>query len=381
MERDVRLVWCGLVVLWIPGIYYSHEARCYSLVFLMATACTIAFVNLLAQPTLRNASGWALLGCTAILVQYHSLLLVGCQGISYLAMHRARALRTWPAGLLFFPAFMWLGIHAPRLLQYVDIGAAYQPVIKMGNIPEIGLFVFGSQALAIGLTTLAVVLGALARQGNASPDRKDFEDYNCWIAVGAAVAGAIVTISFGILRPSFTSRYLMVFMPGILLGLALLANRLSRRWTLVPAGILLLYAIFAVSWSVHAKNFERNWSFEDASRELARNNIDQLVFLFDLPPLSGLMEQSTLEALGGFFLQRQGLAPRINAVKLRAGDDPDKALLASTPGPRSAFLWVYSKTPSPSTNRSPIPQIATGWKCDTKVFGEYRGVVACLRNF
>ena len=56
MERNVRLLWCRLVALWITGIWYSQEARSYSLALFLSMACTLAYVRLLTQPSMRDRS-------------------------------------------------------------------------------------------------------------------------------------------------------------------------------------------------------------------------------------------------------------------------------------------------------------------------------------
>jgi hypothetical protein len=75
---------------------------------------------------------------------------------------------------------------------------------------------------------------------------------NTWLAVETAVVSAILLVAIGWLREIFTTRYSMVFIPGILLGVSLLAPHFDRRWTLAPVGILVLYGIFA--WNRNAEN-------------------------------------------------------------------------------------------------------------------------------
>ena len=375
IERDVRLLWCGIVALWIPGFWYSQEARCYSLAFLLAMACTHAYVRLLAQPSVRNAVGWASLGCLMILTEYHSLLLIGCQGIGYLALHRKRAIRTWPAVLLYLPAVAWMWAHMPRVLQYADANAYIHPIVRFDNVLGILGFVVGNWVLAVLLLIVALVLGVLFGPIKDAPS-------NAWLAAATATVSAILLIAIGSLNAIFTTRYLMVFIPGISLGISLLAAHFGQRWKLVPVGIIILYGIFAWNWKTENDQADAKLilSFEHASRELEKNGIDQLVFLLD-SPLTNVLQPSQLEALGGFFFRRQGLTIPITPIFLRPGDNPNERLLdAAATTPRSAILWLYVPSARNTAILSypvRIEQINRAWFCSD--FGT-PGVVACHRR-
>lgn len=385
MEQSVRLLWCGLVALWIPGIWYSQEARCYSLAFLLAMACTLAYVRLLAQPSMRTTAGWALLGGLMILTEYHSLLLVACQSIGYLVVHRERALRNWPAALLYLPAVAWIAVHIPRVVQYADPKASYYLILKLGSLPDVIAFMVGDTLLAAILLIAALALGILARRGNSSPMWAKVSDVpsSTWVAASTAAVSALIIISIGVLRPIFDTRYLMVFMPGILLGFSLLTARFGQRWELAPVGIVVFYGIFAYGWSLQNSQIDGKlvWSFEQASRELEKNGVDQVVFLLD-SPITNVLQPSQLKAVGGFFFKRQGLTILITPVFLRPGDDPNERLLAAVTTPRPAILWLYNpSTPNTAAVSYParIEQIDHAWACSNFV-KEPMGVIACHRR-
>jgi uncharacterized membrane protein len=374
--RDVRLIWCGLAALWIPGIYYSQEARCYTMAFLLATACTVAFVHLLKQPNIRNASCWALLGSLTIVTQYHALLPIACQGFAYLVIHRERALRTWPAACLFLPVFIWLRFHLPRVLEYADLNFVWQPLVSFKSIYLIGIFAFGNLALGLGLIILTALLGVLVWHQKPKIASAGSDDFYCWAAAGSAISGAALIIVIGIFRPSFTERYLMVFMPGILLAVALLAARFGRHWPSVPVGLLLLYAIFATGWSLRAAHAGEKWNFEHASRELADYKFDRLIFLYDTPPLTPIVQPRSLAAFGSFFFRRDGLTISILPVILNPSDDVNKKLVEYATGSRPAILWVY-RVPQEVPYDPHIERIDSRWTCSKSSFGKGVGVVSC----
>jgi uncharacterized membrane protein len=380
MDRPVQLIWCGLLALWIPALWYAQEARCYSLVLLLATGCTVAYVRLMAQPTARAAVVWASLATLAILTQYHALILVGCQGLAYLAHHRGRALRTWPAPLLFLPAAAWLAVHRSRLSEYARSDAGWQPRLELEHAPEIVDFVVGDIRLAAILVLLAAVAVYLVWRDrpHASP-RPDAQSF-VWLAVAAAVAGALVTIGVGIAVPSFTTRYLMPFMPGILLGVALVVAALGRRWAMVSVGAVLLYALFASVWAgERSQSGGKSFNFEGASRALMTSDPDHLVFLWD-NPLLGVLAPSQLQAVGGFFFRREGRVIPVTPVILHPGDDPSQRLLAVA-GARSAILWIYDTAVQGTAAASRAPRIEDldgDWTCRDHGRGSF-GVVACYR--
>ena len=370
IEREVRLLWCGLVALWIPGFWYSQEARCYSLAFLLAMACTLAYVRLVTQPNIRTAVGWASLGCLTIFTEYHSLLLIGCQGIGYLAVHRKRAIGTWPAGLLYLPALAWMGVHFPRVLQYADVKASIHPIVRFDNLLGVVGFVFGNWVLGILLLIVALVLSILARQTKCPAIWARASDVlsSTWLAVGTAIVSTILLVALGSLRAIFTTRYLMVFIPGILLGISLLATHFGRRWKLAPVGLVFLYGIFAWDWKAESGQADAKLilSFEHASRELEKNGIDQLVFLLD-SPLTNVLQPSQLKALGGFFFKRRGLTIPITPIFLRPGDNPNDRLLdAAAVTSRSAILWLYvpsARNTAIASYPVQIEQIDHAWVC------------------
>lgn len=48
LTRQTRMLWCALTALWFYGVYFSQEARCYSLLQCLSILLTIAFMNLMA---------------------------------------------------------------------------------------------------------------------------------------------------------------------------------------------------------------------------------------------------------------------------------------------------------------------------------------------
>jgi len=68
IDRSVALICCALVALWIPGIVYSEEARCYGLLFALSMGGTIAYADLFLKPSLGRAVLWVFLSTLMILI-------------------------------------------------------------------------------------------------------------------------------------------------------------------------------------------------------------------------------------------------------------------------------------------------------------------------
>ena len=99
LSPAARLAWASLLWLWVGGLDFSADARVYALLFLLATAQTIAFARLLAAPDRRAAFIWAALAALAGLAHYFALFLGLAQGVLLVAVLGPRAvLALWPAG-------------------------------------------------------------------------------------------------------------------------------------------------------------------------------------------------------------------------------------------------------------------------------------------
>ena len=108
-NRSVRYAWATLLACWMPGLIFAEQARCYALVLLLATVNAVTYARLLSRPSVAMAFIWTSVSALFILSHYVAGLLVGCQGIAYLAIHRGKAFKTWPAALMFVPAHGLIG--------------------------------------------------------------------------------------------------------------------------------------------------------------------------------------------------------------------------------------------------------------------------------
>jgi len=372
-SRPVRFVWCGLLACWIPGLYSSHDARCYTLALLLGVVSTLAYARLLRSPTVKRAWLWTVLSSLLILTHYYGVVLVALQGTLYLAIHRVFAARPWPAAMGEEAAAASLAAHAALLAKFTDPGVSWLPTLGAGVIPAPARLLIGTALLA-GAAAVCVwaarrrgrllegpgaaecfqakwvlVRRQNARQNEILERRSDSigadsgpeasgEPLAPWIAAAASFAAVVAAIGGGFFRPVFEPRYLTTFMPGALLGLALFIQRFSSDWKPAPAALVALFFAAFVAWSVRALEGFNVFNFETASEALMARRPPRLVFLWDGPMRP---DASALIGAGGFFFRRAGVPVTVIPVSLAANEDPNQVLLAHARQPGTAILWIY----------------------------------------
>ncbi len=381
LSRPARLTWAALVAMWIPGVWFSGDARCYALLLLLTTAQTLAFVRLLRAPDTGRALIWCALAALSILTHYHAAILGAFQGLAYLALARGKAVRTWPAALVFVPVAAWLAWHAPRIALFAQPDVAWYQLLRFDRLGRVASYVPGSQDLGLALIAIgvaALVLGLiLTRKPEPSRERTGV----LWIAVLTAALGAVLVVAMGFWRPSFTDRYLIPFVPALLLGIVLVAQGLARRFAWTYAAVIV--AAMAVLWPWAQRDLDRGWRFynwEVASADLIKARPTTLVWLWD-HPATPVMETSQLGPVGGFFFARAGHPVQVTSIQVRASQDPNPILLRAAAAPGSAILWTYDigvRGTAAIRHRPNIEALDPSFKCRNYARGSV-GVVACDR--
>jgi len=373
--RTLALFWCALAAIWIPGITYSNEARCYGLLFLLSMAGTAAYANLLLEPTFRRAAIWTSLGTLMVLTHYHAGFLILCQGLGYLFIHRERALKTWPAAIIFLPAAAWIAYHAPRMAQLVAPDVAWYPPLTFWDFIR-----------TAGFVGLDIAVLAFLFKWTRWPWRKaapDSETPAFLRAVFAAsLIGAALVFALGMLRPSFTTRYIFPFAPGILFGVAVMLYRMREHWLRVSALLTLLLLLAPLNLALHRFGIAKFYNWEIASQALMKDAPQRLVFLFD-HPVARQTGEARLKGLGGYFFERDHHPVEVVPVYAHAGEDPNTVLLAEAgAAPRTALLWLYDLKLAATAARHHPEQIAAldpTWACQN--YGEgFVGIIACSRK-
>lgn len=347
-NRQTRLLWAGLAAVWVPATLFAPIARPYSLLILLATGQLIALTRLLRQPNRRDAWLWAGLSGLLILTHYHALILTGLQGLLILARGKP-AWRCWPALFAFVPVAAWMSIHIPLLLHFADPNVAWFNLYHWRQLAHIipaamfGLAPFGIAILVAAFLTTGWGLSRHAPRAIA--DRLRSRD------AAAALPGMVailIVATMATMRPSFSPRYIIPFMPSLLFGLSLWALALNRRWPGVATVLLGLFVLLALGEAKQAltappPDWRHNESLEGASRFIASARPARLILFLDGPSAVAGNEAMTDE-VGGFFLRRAGLPISVRTqILTRPHVDANPVLLAAASGPRDAILWVYNR--------------------------------------
>lgn len=339
IDRLTRFTWCALLACWIPGIWYSQEARPYALAFMLAVANVVTFSQVIKAPTRRAAWSWTIVASLLILTHYFAAAVVACQGLAYLARHRKRALATWPAALAFLAPAASLAEHAAGLVRFATPGTGWIQPQQAHDLWRYVGFVFGMPLLfVITLIWLAALLLVWFATRKAAAQALTGGASHLWLAASCSVAALGLAVALGFVRPVLIPRYLTVFVPGIFLAVALCAGRIAPQFRLAGTPLVAFFAWFTIAWAEQSHFMAEPFTYEFASQWIMRAHPNRVVFLWDTPMRPA---RTTLAGLGGFFFRRAGLPVTMDGVELAEGEDPNKALTERAAEPGSAILWIY----------------------------------------
>jgi hypothetical protein len=384
LPRVIRLAWAVLLACWLPSFLLAQTARCYALLLLLGTGNALAFVSLIRAPNLTRAAIWAGLSSLFILDHYFAAILVFCQGIAYLAVHRRVAVWTWPASLAFAPTFASILIKGPLLVSYARPGVSWMPRLRLNDLPQMANYLAGSTIVLYGILAwigVGVVfnwrrwrLGLAARRG------EPVDAGAVTAVVTLAAIGLCLALAF--VKPILTPRYLTPFIPGVLLALAVAAQRFGRGWTLataslltVPVGVVLILAIRPPTGDLPTL------AFEPAASWLGEARISRLVFFWDNPLAQTAISQQFAN-VGGFFFAREGRPVPVQVPAWANDTDPNPILLSDLQADGTGMIWIYDKDRPGTLARRYPPKLATmdpRLVCRNFAQGQL-GVLACYRR-
>jgi Predicted membrane protein len=203
-SRAAAITWAALLFLWLPGAIFATQARPYALLFLVATAQTIAFARLIDEPSLRRAFVWTGSASLTILTHYMGATLGLAQGLVLLAVMRTGALKLWPALLvLLVPAVE--AITRFRVLLEVATGDAnWFPQVSFGNLRDYVIYGFGA------LGPLLLMLGLASRYLRP----KEPMPRPATLASVAGLLALAMLLAAGWGRPLIVDRYLTPCAPA-----------------------------------------------------------------------------------------------------------------------------------------------------------------------
>jgi hypothetical protein len=376
LGRAERLAWGWLVFAWW-GVDQFLLARGFPVLLALSVAQLILFARLLNEPDLRRATAWTAASAGMVLIHYYAAPLVLVQGLAYLAVHRGRALKTWPAALAFAPVGGWMAYHAPFLARFADASVAWHQRLDVAGVLAMIVFPLSHTAPLIALAAVAAVAAGLIWR-SPQPTGRDRISWTCAVASWAALLLVIATAAW---RPTLIARYLTPAVPGVLLSLVL-TTRVAAR----PKAILAtLAAVFAIGLTppfamIRGPDDPSPYGHELASQFLMRNGVTDVVFLWDHETAS-IQDRAAMAAVGQFYFDRAGARVRVTSPDWKRGDDLNRIALAAATGKRPGIVWIYNRnTPTAAEERPPaIDRIDPTYVC-RDISYDGLGSLACYSN-
>ncbi len=373
-SRTTCLIWGSLLSLWLPGLFQASEARCYALLLLTSTATTIAFAQLLALPTRRMVFWWALFSSLSILTHYFAAILVVAQGIILVFLYANQLKHIYPAFAVFVPVGIWIGYHLPRLLAFGDPSVAWYQVLGPIHLLTIVGYILNSLS-----SVSLLIVSALMIRSCKDPFTNIVGREVSLSALASLLSFAAIVI-LGMIKPSFSLRYCVPFVPGILLGFAIIIQWASKSWAQFPAFAILLFGA-PILFDFDPPEVRQAYSFEAASAAMQRAGVKRLVFLWDHPS-SLIQDPDQMQAVGGFFLRRSGTPVEVVNVANSWRDDPQPRLLKAAGSEQgTAILWLYDSRLAKTAALAHSPQIEKldpSWRCSNYSDSPFVSLV-CLR--
>jgi hypothetical protein len=364
-DRDLRLWWAVFLLLWVPFFAVAGEARSYPEIFALGAAQAVLFLRLIERPSTARASLWVLASSLLALCHYWSVIPGLAQGLAFLAVHRLRAVRTWPALAFFAPMLGWSWFHLPAVLAFTVEGSSGidgLPWTAVFDVPEmlLGMGFGGTVVLAVVAATLAQ---AGLRRDWRGAGRLSPEAVLALCAVGAI--GLSLVLAF--VRPGFAPRYMMASMPGFLFALALWARwmmvRDARPVVIVVATLLATAAGLLVTiLRVPDLDPRHKFELERPSAWLAERSPAHLIVFWD-GPVAEASSDAALAEVGGFFLRRSGHPVAVSVARVSAGTEPNRAVLnLAAARPDSAILW-FANDSLPDNRKPRIERYDPRFEC------------------
>jgi mannosyltransferase len=244
-------------------VWFSQEARMYTLMTFFSLACMAAYLKLLHRPSLFGNIAFVLLSGLAYITHYFALFFPLIQFI-HIAIHIRRfpeRLRVWTAlqAIAALPILGWVYLLSLRPVQYFAIG--WIPTPSWIDLPytlanfTIGYFqpltIFHWMAV---LACLALVIFAVLAA------RQQSDPATLSLLVLWAFLPVLLIFLFSFQRPIYVDRYFIFSLPAFLILMSLGLASLRAKWSLSLAALLLV--IF--TWrSIEMLNFPESMQKED----------------------------------------------------------------------------------------------------------------------
>jgi hypothetical protein len=384
-DRQVRMIWAAIIALLLPITYHANEARPYSLLILLTVGQTIALNRMLRRPSEARAWWWSCLSALLILTHYYTVVITGLQGLAILS--RGRKAFYWRALLPFVPVAAWMSVHFATILAFTAPGVAFYTRLPFSCLSVIPEALVGTAPF--GITLIAIIAGTTLWSFRAPELRAIRSTYLKWdVATAATGAGAVIIVTVAaMVHPCFSPRYLIPYLPSLMLGVALWAKAWSQRIPACGAATVTVFLLLGGRETANhaiqiAPDPSASFNFAAASRYIGTAHPRRLIFLWDCVSASAA-GGPLFNEVAGFELARAGQPVPVKTLSLGGTDaEPNRALLTEASRPGDAILWTYNISIQGTLGiRHPaaISRIDPRWTC--RDFGKKPiAVIACIRH-
>ncbi|MEO5866815.1 MAG: glycosyltransferase family 39 protein, partial [Sphingomonas sp.] len=317
-NRRERLVWAALAAVWLPGLMFAAQARPQALLFLLATVQAIAFWRCMTAFSSRLLMIWAAAGALMMLTHVYAVVITGLQCLCIVWTFRARWRDCWPVLIMAVIVAAWLPQQLSFMMDFMKPGVAWYPKLQFSDFWMLPLVLIGDSRASFVIVAAAIaILGAQLSRRWFAEKPMPYSRADGMLALSGLVSIIIVLVA-GLVRPSFTPRYLIPYIPAALFGITCILCRSRFLWRALPSIILAALAGMAMQDAIGNANIEAQQrlyplEFEHGSNWLMARGARRVTFLWDSKTgmLSGLDRQAEI---GSFFFRRSGYVAAMRAA-------------------------------------------------------------------
>ncbi len=214
-------------------IYYSQEARAYSLVVLFATLSSLFFIRAIECETRWDWVWYVLTAALASYCHFFAWLVLGAQWISLLALnpHRVPWRRLGASavaiGCLCAPLFVYILKDKGGHLDWVSRPVLFDLYVTLGEFAGLR---YRMLVLVFSTACLAAVFFAIREWKSL---KSDFERWHIVFLLSWFPIPVLLVFGVSQWKPIFADRFLIVCLPGFLMLVSLGLSRISNRWVQV----------------------------------------------------------------------------------------------------------------------------------------------------
>jgi 4-amino-4-deoxy-L-arabinose transferase-like glycosyltransferase len=313
-SRRAGLIAASLVAVNPLLVWYSTEARAYSLLVLLGATTFLFFARALVAPKRRTLALWSLTGVLALAVHYFAAFLVGAEALVLFAVLRSQRDRVWLAlvpmaatGLALLPLAHRQGHNAGWIVdvRFTDRLAQLPRNFAVGVSEPRTLF-----TVAVAVLVVVALLLLLARAG-----RQDRRAAAIALAVGVlALALPLLTAT---VRDYVLTRNLIaaLFPLALAVAVACAARRAGAAGLLVAAGLCAVWLAVVVAIASDSRLQRADW--KQAAALIGQPDQDRLVLAWSDWGASPLGDE-----LAGARRLARGDAARVAEVALLGSTRP-----------------------------------------------------------